>query len=587
MTCLAPPPQASLATSTYPDNGVGLKKWFGPAYRPYWILLALALLFRLATALLFHQPGYTDAYYYSNVAESLWRGRGFREDYIWNYLGRPLPAAAVGNPSSLYWMPFTSILIYFAYLLGGGPSFLASQMPGILLSAALAPLTFNLATTIFGTGPVGRRYGWLAGWLVIFSGIYAGYFVQADNFAPFALLSFAFLVCTTQALQRLTNGAPGVYRRTALAGSLAGLAYLTRVDGLILLAVPFLCALLQWPRLKSVLPQTFKAVLLMLGLFVLVVSPWVIRNLAVSGQLFPGGGLKVLFWREYNDFFSFSKPLDLAYYLNLTQPEVNWGLGPLMGSKVAALAENLLIVARSALFLTPFFIIGLFSRGISSADQPAHDLTENQPSSRLHLWQRPQFQPFLVYTLLLYLAMSLAFTFPGTRGSLFHSSGGLLPYIFLVCVVGLDTAIAWLGRFSRPQATATRQRFYGFLIAAAFFGLSVGLIFSMLGNWDKDYEELKPVEVWLDNHEKPDVVVMLPLGPAYWYITHRPSVATASDLLAVNLQIARQYQARYLVLMPDHYPDSFAELYDTKKASGFELVATFGEVQLYRLGFIT
>ncbi len=82
MTRLALPPKASPATAAGPERPGGLSKWFGPAHRPYWLLLRLALLVRLATALLFHQPGYTDAYYYSNVAESLWRGQGFREDYI-------------------------------------------------------------------------------------------------------------------------------------------------------------------------------------------------------------------------------------------------------------------------------------------------------------------------------------------------------------------------------------------------------------------------------------------------------------------------------------------------------------------------
>ncbi|MDB5078847.1 MAG: hypothetical protein JWP00_771 [Chloroflexi bacterium] len=577
MTRLAPPLKTSLATSAYPETG--LKKWSGAAYRPYWLLLVLALVIRFATALLFHQPGYTDAYYYSNVAESLWRGQGFREDYIWNYLARPLPETAVGNPGSLYWMPLTSVLIYFAYLLTGGPSFLASQLPGILFSAALAPLAFYLATTIFGPAARGRRYGWLAGWLVIFSGIYAGYFVLPDNFAPFALLSAAFLAVITRTLQRLAANRPGIYRRAALAGLLAGLAYLTRVDGLILVAVPFLVGFLQWPRLKPVRPLALKAGLIMLALFGLTVSPWLFRNLADTGQLFPGGGFKVLFWREYNDFFSFSKPLDLPYYLNLTQPAPDWGLGPLLGSKLSALLENLLIVGRGALFLTPLFVIGLFTREAAAGQASPEAPVGSQP----FLWQRLEFQPFLVYTLLLYLAMSLAFTFPGTRGSVFHSSGGLLPYIFLVCLVGLDRVIAWLGKLSRPRATAARQRNYSLVVAIAFVCLSVGLVFSMLGNWNKDYEELRPVGAWLDANEKPDVVVMLPLGPAYWYVTHRPSVATASDPLPVNLEIARKYRARYLVLLPDHYPDSFAGLFATKKAPGFELVATFGEVQLYRL----
>jgi hypothetical protein len=262
----------------------------------------------------------------------------------------------------------------------------------------------------------------------------------------------------------------------------------------------------------------------------------------------------------------------------------------LVVSKLSALAENLLIVARSALFLTPFFVIGLFSRSMPDRtplpDAEAAPLTPvaagGQPAS-LYLWQRLEFQPFLVYTLLLYLAMSLAFTFPGTRGSVFHSSGGLLPYIFLVCLIGLDSVIGWAGRLSRPTATAARQRFYSLVIGAAFACLSLGLVLSMLPRWDTDYAQVDAVGAWLDAHESPEVVVMLPLGPALWYIDHRPSVATASDSLAVNLQIARRYQARYLALFPEHYPDSFAGLYETKSAPGFELVADLDGVQLYRL----
>ena len=315
--------------------------------------------------------------------------------------------------------------------------------------------------------------------------------------------------------------------------------------------------------------------MVMLAVFGLVISPWLLRNLAATGQLLPGGGLKVLFWREYNDFFSLSKPLDLPYYLNLTQPDPHWGWGPLIGGKLDALFENLLIVERGALFLTPFFIIGLFT-------WPTLPV-ETEASRPARLWQRPEFQPFLVYTVLLYLAMSLAFTFPGTRGSVFHSSGGLLPYIFLVSLVGLDQAITWLGKVSRPQATAARQLRYGGLVVAAFICLTLGLTLSLPGNWDKDYNEVQQVGAWLDAHESPDTVVMLPLGPAFWYVTHRPSIATASDSLEVNLQLARQYGARYLALFSDHYPDSFAWLYDTKKAPGFELVEDFGGAQLYRI----
>ena len=540
--------------------------WFD--HWPKTKLLLGGLLFRSLIALLFRQPGYADAFYYSNVAEALWRGRGFREDYIWNYLGRPLPDHLLNNPSSLYWMPLTSILIWLAYSLGGS-SFFVSQLPNILLSASLAPLAYYLCQDFFGPGdPRLRRYGWLCGGLAIFCGIYAAWFTFPDNFAPFALLSCLFLVASYKALRLPADQQGKIRRWMALAGVCAGLAYLTRPDGLLLLAAPPLATLLyrRWLRQSSGLGWTGLSI--MIGMAGLTIAPWLLRNLLDSGQILPGGGTKTLFWREYNDFFTYVKPLDLPYYLNLTYPSPGWGVGPILTSKLSALLENLWLWGRGALFLSPLFVIGLWARS---------------DRGRLRNWQRAEFLPFVVYSVLLYLAMSLAFTFPSTRGSTFHSSGGLLPFIFLASILGLDRAVDWLSRRYRPKAAARRQRSYGLLILVAYVLISVFSALNLSRNWNDDYDQVRSVGLWMDSQGLGNTLMMVPDATAFWYVNHKPSLLLTSDELPVDLELAHRYGIRYLMLQPLHLPDALSSVLDNKGAPGLKLVARLGEIQIYEI----
>ncbi len=560
---------------------------------PYLILFALAWLFRLTTALFFQQPGYSDAYYYADIAQSLWHGRGFQEDFIWNYLGRPLPVTPFANPSSTYWLPLTSVVIYLGYLVSGGTGFFAAQIPMTLLSAALAPLCYYIAVDIFGPN-LGARYGWFSGFLAIFCGIYAPYFVQTDNFAPFALLTALFLVCNYKALRLkpdVSHNRSHILKLMALAGILAGLSYLTRVDGVFLLVVAVLSLPVYRYLLHGETALNWRGLGVMLLAFAVTVTPWLWHNLGVSQQLFPGGGLKTLFLREYDDFFSYVKPLDLSYYLNQTMPVPDWGIGPLLLSKLSALWQNLLIVGRGTLFIMlPLFGLGLFCR-LNVGTSPKTNLKNNLPDLSLSwgkggtLWRRPEFLPFVLYLVLLYLAMSLLFTFPSTRGSVFHSSGGLLPFIYLAIAVGLDMAIVGLGKISRPKAAASRLRVYRAVLVLASIFLAFYYILNPPPEWKNDYPQLRQVAAWLDANGQADAVLMVPDAPTYYYATGKPSIVISSDPLPIDLQLAKQYGATYLLLQPSHAPAALTPLYRQHAYPGFTLAARFGEVELYKINF--
>ncbi|MCL5257124.1 MAG: hypothetical protein M1319_04935, partial [Chloroflexi bacterium] len=165
----------------------------------------------------------------------------------------------------------------------------------------------------------------------------------------------------------------------------------------------------RWKRL-------LQGLTIMVATFAVGISPWLVRDWLVAGTPLPPGASKTIFLREYNDIFNYSRTLNLNYYLNMANFSPTWGLRPLIMSKISALASNLLLIGRPTFFaLAPLFVIGMLYRNANRHSIP--------------LWRRMEYLPFLCYAVVLYLAMSLLFTFPSPRGSVMHSSGGLIPFV--------------------------------------------------------------------------------------------------------------------------------------------------------------
>ena len=73
------------------------------------VIFLISLIVRGLTATLQHHPQTMDeAYSYMN-AVTLSEGRGFVEDFIWNYLN---PPETVTHPGNLYWMPLTNVIAW-------------------------------------------------------------------------------------------------------------------------------------------------------------------------------------------------------------------------------------------------------------------------------------------------------------------------------------------------------------------------------------------------------------------------------------------------------------------------------------------
>jgi hypothetical protein len=488
------------------------------AWREAAVVFILALAVRVALAIPQTQPGYMDAYYYTVGAQQLATGRGFTEPFIWNYLDDP---QGVPRPSHQYWMPLPSILAGLSMRVFGA-NFRAAQVPFILLSALLPMMAYTIGWRAFAN----RRHAWAAALFTLFSGFFLPVWSLPETFAPFAVFG---------ALSLWTAGRGG--RWSLVAGGCAGLAHLTRADGVLLLV----------PALLLTRPDSFdkpfrstdrgtpsryilSALWVILG-YAVVMSPWLLHNLTTTGRLLSIAGTKTLFLTNYDDLYSFGKTLDLPTYLS-------WGAGNILRSKLDGLWANLLtlVVVDGLVFLAPFAVIGLW-----------------------RLRRDPLYQAAMIYGVALYLAMSLAFTFPGMRGGMFHSGAALLPFIFVAAMVGLDAVVDWVAARRATWDAATARRIFTWgLVALAV--LVSGAIYAMRArNWNQADAVYATIGKWLDG--QPKVVVIVNDPPGYVYHTSQPAIAIPNGDVDTLLAAARRYGATWVVLDPNR-PVGLAGLYD-------------------------
>jgi hypothetical protein len=476
------------------------------------ILFMSSLAVRLAVAAFISRAGYMDPAYYAAGAVNLARGGGLAEPYLWNYLDDP---AGLPHPGFLYWMPLPSLLAApFAALFPG--SFFALQIPFVFLSALLPLVGYGVAWQVMGS----RRSAWAAGLITLFSGFFFPHWTLPETFAPYALFGSLALWLAGSKWQV----ASGKWWGSVLVGLLVGLAHLTRADGILFFPVVALAPLF-FPRPRTthrVLSFAICHLLFVILGYLLVMAPWFIRNLSVIGApLSPGGG-KTLWLTSYDDLYCYGCDLSLQSYLV-------WGWGNILSSKLSAMGVNLqrFLAENCLIFLLPLSIIGFY-----------------------RLRRRAAFVNSLVYLVLIFLAHTLAFTYPGPRGGFFHASSAVSPFLFVAAMEGLETAVRWGGQRRRWNV---RQAVMVFAIATviAAAGLSVCVANQVLPRWQGTDRAYERIGQWMEQRGIDDsAIVMVNNPPAFWYYTRHPAVAVPAPVGDVDtlLAAADRYGVDYVVL---------------------------------------
>lgn len=540
------------------------------------ILLALALAVRFVAALPQQQPNYMDAAYYYVNGVNLAQGRGFVEDFIWNYLDAPGPPP---RPGHLYWMPLTSVLAWLGMAVAG-ISYRAAQLPFIIVSALLAPISCYTAYLLTGR----RGLSWLAGLFAIFSGFYFPFWTAIDNFTPFAVAGSLSLLLAGQGLavggrrsavgsqknsellipkgHFVTNYQSPIFnllRSPAFllfcSGAFAGLAHLSRADGPLLLIVIIPVCVLHAPRATGHGPRVAYYLVVRSGLFLLagyllIMTPWFVRNWQAVGTPLPGGGAQTIWLANYDDLFSYNRELSPQTFLAQ-------GWGSIIQGRWWALTSNLqtVLAVWGMIFLAPLALLGGWRL-------------------RWHLL----IQLAALYAGLLFVVMTLVFAFPGARGGLFHSGAALLPFIYAVAVAGLDMAVDWAAARRRGWRASAAKRVFGLGLVVIAVALSSFIYYQRVlkdNRWNSADRYYPAIAAWV-SRQNPNAVVMVGNPPAYRYHGGGLSVIIPNENLETTLQAAAEYGVEFLVLDGNH-PAPLAGLYhNPTSAARLGLAQTFG-----------
>ncbi len=550
------------------------------------LIVVLLLAVSLGVRWLYRQavvfPPLDDPAFYLTTGENLVTGRGLEIDALWSY---HILFPSVTHPSHEHWMPVPTGLVAAAFALehalldASEASLRTGQLPGVLLSALLAPLTYLFGRRALHDprtppGRLSRNSRWiaLAAALLIAVNATLGYqAASADSSAAFALL--AALVLAT-AVRR-----PGDSRGYFGAGLLIGLAYLTRSDGLLLLlAVPLAWWLLPtpprplvelpdnpaaqvvWEHLprqqgseeawrRRVGPRAENLVDMLIGMG-LVVVPWLVRNYLAFGTPLPGSVLNQAWLTDYVDTFNFWQHPTL-------QTWIAQGLPSILARWVQALLHSTQVFLRSTL---PWGLLAL----------PGLWLLRRE-------WA---FWPALVYGFLLFFGLAIAFPISTMSGTFYHSLGALMPFLALAAMYAVHRGIRYIIR---------RQRLQGFTFAVVTAGLvvltgaQVSLSLQAVAERHRaEGSQFHEIADWLAHHAAPGDVLMTTQPYTLLYASGHPSIVLPGNEPPDSAwEAAQRYGARYLVITQTfgRYPQILHDEPDPR----FRLVGTPTGTEIYEI----
>jgi hypothetical protein len=273
------------------------------------------------------------------------------------------------------------------------------------------------------------------------------------------------------------------------------------------------------PRRGFAWTSAIKAAVACMIAYLLVMTPWLARNVSELGTPFPTGGTDGIWLRGYEEIVNYPPSASFDDFRA-------WGVSSILESRWTAFTNNFgtFIAVETWVILGPFVLIGLWT-----------------------LRREPMLWGVMLYTLGLHLVMTFVFAYPGYRGGLFHSSSALMPFWAAAGNVGLDSAIVWLAkrrRWHRKQA----QTVFGSAAVILAALVSVGILFARLPevNDNGAFYRIIADDLPPDTDFSPVVMVNDPAG--FYYHTGLLAVVVPNNDPAIVPEIARKYGVTHLVL---------------------------------------
>ena len=382
------------------------------------------------------------------------------------------------------------------------------------LSTLLVPMTYVAGLWLWES----RRVAVIAAILAIAAGPLLLMYPLVESFAPFGVAGGLALLSSVRAVDALR---PGPW--LVLAGVAVGVASLIRLDGVLLAVAPATAWMLRHPMGRSGFASPSSA--LMWGIasataFLLVVAPWLLRNLATFDTALPSPGGRLLWIREYNEQFSVSLDLTLDRYWS-------WGLLPIVVSKVTAAVE---LAGRALGLLGGIFGVG-FVGGL------------------LMYGRARRLLPFTAYFATMFASMVLVFTEHGPKGAFIHSAPAWLPIALPLAVAGMEPVANWVGKLwpflQRPQT----HRFLEVVGAGGAIALTVGGAMALLGPWQERREQYETAAAFLRDVAEPGDVLLADDPSSMYLLTGLRGLAAPYDPFDVIGDVISRYGVDWIVVI--------------------------------------
>lgn len=484
-------------------------------------------------------PGYMDADYYYAGGLRLASGSGLSEPFLWNFLDNPV---GLPHPSNAYWMPLASLLAAVGMKFTDLLNFNGARLLFLLFAASIPPLTAALSYSFSQR----KESAVLAGLLAAIPAFYLSYMSTTDTFGVYMFLGASwFLIAGKKIPFRILNldgdAAP------LLMGVLAGFLHLARADGIIWLFLSFLAVIYQARSGQDVEPDrrlrsySVRLLLCLCG-YLLIMGPWMLRNLAVFGTPLSPGGWRVLWLKDYDELYS--------YPASMLTPARWWASGwtEILRSQLWSLGQNLqsAFAVQGEIFLTPLILLGLW---------------KYRRDSRITLG--------VIAWLLTLIMMTFVFPHAGWRGGFFHSGAAVQPLLWAVAPFGLDVFVDWGVRVRRWHPIQATTVFRGGLLGLAIMLAVLVVQKRVIGNdianpiWDQGGKAYAALDTKLDSlGAGPDDVVLVNNPPGYFVASGRQAIAIPNGGETTLLEVARRYDAKYLLIEKNHVV-GLAGFYDT------------------------
>ncbi len=455
------------------------------------ILLAVSFIIRLLSAMTVVHPGHADSSYYITVANNLYKGRGFVIDYIWNFQNT---YPDLTHPSNDYWMPLSSIFMFFSFLIFGN-SLLAAQLPGIIFTSLVAPITYFIAIKEFRD----KKIAILAAILAV---ILIPRFILLPEATPLSgLLTAGMILLIAYSYKKLNF---------FLAGVCGGLAYLTRSDGVLILLA--LVSVILFSELM--LLEKGKLMGIVAASVMLVVFPWWIRNYIVFDTVFPVKMSSVFFLNNFEDFYSSPVKLNSAI-----------AILPAIFDKLMQANENIQTII--GMIGWPVFLFIPFGIAL--------------------VWNSRLYRITFVYFSFLFLFYSFIANILASQGSFARSGVSLIPFLLPVAIKGVFQFSAFLEKFSNLKAAK--------IITVVFCGLFLFTLFKSVNVIKMTYEgcvgiknSLEKISLAIERYQPVSSAVLMTRNP--WevhYSLGSRTVQIPNNDLDVIIEVAKKYNVDFLL----------------------------------------